>query len=401
MRSTIKLTDKIAREASTDRPSSITFDGGEGAVKGLGLRVTKAGAKAWVLNYRTKGSGVERRLTIGGFPAWPAVKARARAAELRQLVDQGEDPLNELREQRAAPTVAELVERYEVEHLPRKREESQYEDRNLAKQWIIPELGRRKVAELKRADIDRLFRKVSARTPTRANRLLSLLSMLFTLAVRWEMRPDNPAKGIERNAEHARARYLTVDEIGRLMAAIDQYRPSNPASADAIELLLLTGARRGEVLSATWSQFDLDAGVWIKPAAGTKQNREHRVPLSPEAVELLRRRLPGARLGRVIPLRQNEHVFPGGGEKGHQVEIRKAWLAICQAAGLDGVRLHDLRHSYASLLVSAGRSLPEIGALLGHRQVQTTARYSHLFDEPLRQATGLVGKVVGKGRAAK
>jgi integrase len=132
-----------------------------------------------------------------------------------------------------------------------KLEDSRYEDRNLAKQWVIPELGRRKVAELKRGDIDRLFRKVSAKTPIRANRVLSLLSMLFTLAVRWEMRPDNPAKGIARNREQPRARYLTVDEIGRLMATIAKYRPSNPASADAIELLLLTGARRGEVLSAT------------------------------------------------------------------------------------------------------------------------------------------------------
>jgi integrase len=134
--------------------------------------------------------------------------------------------------------------------------------------------------------------------------------------------------------------------------------------------------------------------VWVKPPAGTKQNREHRVPLSPEAVELLRRRLPGARPGRVIPMRPSEHVFPGGGGTGHQTEIRKAWLAVCKIAGIDGVRLHDLRHSYASLLVSAGRSLPEIGALLGHRQVQTTARYSHLFDAPLREATGMVGKIV-------
>jgi integrase len=393
MRSTTKLTDRLARDASTDRPSQIFYDGSEGAIKGFGVRVTKAGAKSWILNYRTT-TGTERRLTIGSFPAWPAVKARAQAAELRQVIDKGGDPLGELREQREAPTVQDLVDRYIEEHLPRKRPESQYEDKNLIGQWVIRTLGKRKVAEVKRADIDKLFRQVSARTPTRANRLLSLLSTMFGLAVKWEWRSDNPAKGVDRNTEHARARYLSLEEIGRLMTAVAEYREHNPASADAIELLLLTGSRRNEVLSATWSQFDLDAGIWIKPPAGTKQNREHRVPLSPEAVELLRRRLPGARSGRVVPLRPAEYVFPGGGVGGHQTEIRKAWLAVCKAAGVEGVRLHDLRHSYASLLVSAGRSLPEIGALLGHRQVQTTARYSHLFDEPLRQAAGLIGRIV-------
>jgi integrase len=391
MRAKNRLTDKDAREATTDRPSQIFYDG---EVKGFGLRVTKTAAKSWVLNYRTK-AGVERRLTIGSFPTWPAIRARDRAKELRQQIDRGGDPLGETQAARAAPTLHDLIEYYVAEHLPKKRPNSRYEDRNLIAQWIVPEFAKRKVAEIKRADIGRLHRKVTERgTPIRANRLLSLLSKMFSLAVDLGWCADNPAKGIEKNPEQARARYLAVEEIGRLVEAIAEYRKQNAASADAIEMLLLTGSRRNEVLSLRWGDVDLNKAVWTKPPSSVKQNREHRIPLSPEAIELLRQRQPGARSGRIVPLRPAEFVFPGGGSTGHKIEIRRAWLAICKKAEIGSLRLHDLRHSYASLLVSAGRSLPEIGALLGHRQVQTTARYSHLFDKPLREATSLVGKLV-------
>lgn len=164
---------------------------------------------------------------------------------------------------------------------------------------------------------------------------------------------------------------------------------SNQQAADIVRLCLLTGARSGEVMSATWDPFDLDAANWIKPSSHTKQKRVHRVPLSAPARQLL----------VSLPHRAG-HFFPSHGKTGHITTIKKSWAEISRVAELDGVRVHDLRHSYASLLASGGESLLLIGQLLGHTQPQTTARYSHLLDDPLRQATERVGAVVMGGKVA-
>ena len=172
----------------------------------------------------------------------------------------------------------------------------------------------------------------------------------------------------------------------RLTKALADYR--DQTVANIIRLLLLTGARSGEVLAARWADIDLKEGIWTKPGATTKQKTEHRVPLSAPAMQLLAS-LPN----------DNEFVFPGRGG-GHRTDLKKPWPKICKAAKIAGVRVHDLRHTYASLLASAGFSLPMIGALLGHTQPQTTARYAHLFDDPLRKATESVGAIItGKPKA--
>jgi integrase len=380
-----RLTDDFARSVPTPTAlkSKIHYDA---QVKGFGLRVTKAGARAFVLNYRA--DGVERRLTIGSYPDWKVSTARKEATRLKRLVDQGEDPMGERHEDRAAPTMSNLCDRYLTEHAPRKRETSRREDAALIKRWIKPEFGTRKVSDIRHADVDALHRKITGHgTPIRANRTMALISKMFSLAVRWEMRADNPAKGIERNNEEARERYLIGDELRRLIDALASY--PNQMTANAIRLLLLTGARRGEVLAARWDQFDLEAGVWVKPSSHTKQKRLHRVPLS-----------AGARLLLVeikTSAGSSEFLFPSElGTKGHLTEIKKAWASIKLAAGLDGVRTHDLRHSYASILASSGLSLPVIGALLGHTQASTTKRYAHLFDDPLRAAADRVGAVVAE-----
>jgi integrase len=201
---------------------------------------------------------------------------------------------------------------------------------------------------------------------------------MFGLAIRWGWRSDNPAKGIERNPEEKRHRYLAGDELGRLTAALAEHEDQQ--AANIIRLLLLTGARRGEVQAAKWEQLDLTAGVWVKPGSTTKQKTLHRVPLSGPARQLL------ADL-RVKAAKDAQYVFPGRGGEGHRIEIKGDWAAICKAANISAARMHDLRHTYASVLASAGLSLPVIGALLGHSQPATTARYSHLFDDPLRVAT--------------
>ena len=378
-----KLTDEFARSAAppTASENKIHFDG---EVKGFGLRVTKAGARSFVLTYRA--NGVQRRLTIGSYPDWKVSTARKEATRLKRLVDQGFDPMGDRHEDRAAPTMNDLCDRYLTEHAARKRETSRREDEALIRRWIKPELGNRKVSDIRHADVDDLHRKITGYgTPTRANRTMSLISKMFSLAVRWEMRDDNPAKGIERNNEEKRSRYLVGDELRRLTEALAAYPVQT--SANAIRLLLLTGSRRGEVLAARWEHFDLEAGVWAKPSSHTKNKRQHRIPLSAAARLLL------VEIKRSAST--SEYLFPGArGAAGHLTDIKRPWASICKLAGLTGVRTHDLRHSYASMLVSSGLSLPVIGALLGHTQPGTTARYAHLFDDPLRAATERVGAIV-------
>ena len=216
------------------------------------------------------------------------------------------------------------------------------------------------MAEVDFAHVDRLHRKISKRgkrgKPYRANRCIALLSRMFSMAIRWQMRTDNPCKGIERNQEFKRRRYLSAEELGRLTLALAT--AEDQRAADIMRMLLLTGARRGEVLAAKWADIDLDAGNWTKPASATKQKLEHRVPLSAAALALLndlRARSPD----------DAEWLFPDSDGQPRR-DIRDAWEAICQAADISGARVHDLRHTYASVLVSAGQSLPIIGSLLGH-----------------------------------
>jgi integrase len=212
---------------------------------------------------------------------------------------------------------------------------------------------------------------------------MAVLSKMFALGIRWHMRESNPAKGIERNTEYHRRRYLSGEELVRLTKALAKH-PDKEA-ANTIRLLLLTGARRGEVLSMRWD--DIADGVWSKPPSSTKQKEHHQIPLSAPALQLLadirKRQRPRA-----------EFVLPSHGTSGHRVELKKDWAALCKAAGIEGLRVHDLRHSYASQLVSGGASLPLIGALLGHSNPATTHRYAHLFRDPLKEATERVGAVI-------
>jgi integrase len=242
-----------------------------------------------------------------------------------------------------------------------------------------------KVAAVSHADVDSLHHKLSARAPTHANRVLAVVSKMFSLAIRWGWRTDNPCRGIERNQEHKRYRYLSADELMRLSAALAELRDQQ--AANAVRLLLLTGARRGELLTAQWADIDLDVGLWVKPGATTKQKTEHRVPLSEAACRLLAEM-------RAQADDDAGYIFPARGGGGHRLHVNSAWIEARRAARLDGVRLHDLRHTYASVLASAGLSLPVMGALLGHSTPTTTHRYAHLFDDPLRAATERASAII-------
>lgn len=399
------------------KPFLIVWDA---TVKGFGVRITAKGTKAFLVDYRA--GGVQRRYTIGIFPQWSVKAARAEAVNIKAGAKVGDDVMTERVEEREAGTLADLFDAYDKEHLPTMAPRAAADVRSMWNTYVLPELGKKtKVKDVTPRDCDKLHATITAAgKSTRANRVIESLRKAINMSIRWGWRPDNPASGVRRNVEEKRERYLTDEENQRLLAALDSWHETQ--SAYAIRLLALTGAREGEVLGSTWSQFDLETGVWVKPAATTKQRKLHRVPLSADALAILKRLREGAEAEAV-------YVFPAKGvetKSPHQTDLKRSWAGICKAAGMvearptisrktgkpilgeDGkpvlelkptARIHDLRHTYASVLVSAGLGLPVIGALLGHTQTQTTQRYAHLFDDPLRAATeAAAARITGNGK---
>jgi integrase len=382
----VRLSDAtVKRLPLPDKNSRLHYDSD---VVGFAARITAGGARSYVLRYRVRGSGRERTYTIGSTTNWQTTAARAEAKRLHRLIDQGGDPLADIKDAREAPTVADLIDRFLAEYVgPRLRSETTRNYRLLLENHVRPFFGVHiKVADVRFEDVDNLHRKISKTAPYAANRCHATLSKMFALAVRWNMRTDNPAKGIARNAEQKRERFLSAAELARLVAALATY-PDRQV-ANIVRTLLLTGARCGEVFAMRWGDVDLGVGNWSKPAHLTKTKKAATVPLSAPVRQLL------AEIQEAQKASLGTYVFPSYGAGGHVTTIEKAWWAICRTANISNLRLHDLRHSFASLLVSGGATLPLIGSLLGHSSPVTTARYSHLHDDPQRAAVERVGAIV-------
>ncbi|MDE0256482.1 MAG: site-specific integrase, partial [Rhodospirillaceae bacterium] len=234
----------------------------------------------------------------------------------------------------------------------------------------------KKVESVSRRDITVLHASLKDR-PYQANRLLALLSKMFSLSVDWGWRADNPAKGVPRYVEYRRERWLSDEELARLLRVLSEH--PNRRASDAVRMQLLTGARIGEVLNAEWRDIHFDRGVWIKPSHHTKQKRTEYVPLSGQALALLQSMRRDA--DPDVPF-----LFPGEVPGKPLTELKKFWRSVQREANLEGYRLHDNRHTHASHLVSSGLSLEIVGRLLGHTTPTTTKRYAHLADAPLRAA---------------
>jgi integrase len=384
------ITQKLAKRLQPPAQGNrIVYDG---AIRGFGVRTTAGGAIAFILNYHVHGR--ERRFTIGRWPEMTAEMARAEALRLREAIRQGHDPLAERERARGVPTMADLGGEYLERHAKVfKRPLSIRDDRRLLTAIILPRLGRFQASALTRGDVENLHRQFRS-TPVQANRVLALLSKMFSLAIKWGWTRDNPARGIARYQEQPRERWLKEEELTWLGEALDKEADQN--QADALRVIMLSGARKGEVLSATWDQFDLERGVWTKPAHATKQAKVHHLPLNAPALDLLCRMRKSA---------GSEYLFPGR-SGGHLMDLKKLWKRVTQAAGLERVHIHDLRHTFASHLVSGGVPLASVGALLGHTQARTTERYAHLADGALRAATDKFGSMYektkkGRGRKSK
>jgi integrase len=257
----------------------------------------------------------------------------------------------------------------------------------------------RRVANVHHGDVVALHRAITdTGHPVLANRTVSCASRMFSLTLKpmaGEDKPwrdhaqGNPCRGVEKNPEQAKERFLSRAEIAAVVEGLDAY--GRTSAADCIRLIMLTGCRPGEAMLATWAQFDAQPGFWIKPAASTKQRKDHKLPLSAPALQLIDE--IRARRGRV---ESADYVFPGQRLGQALQQLGVCWDAVCKHANLTDVRIYDLRHTFAAMGAGGGLSLPIIGRLLGHTQSRSTQRYAHLADDPVREAADKIAGAITK-----
>ncbi|HVT59306.1 MAG TPA: tyrosine-type recombinase/integrase [Thermoanaerobaculia bacterium] len=367
-----KLTKRTIEALATPTRDLTIFDRD---LPGFGLRLKPSGSRSFLVQYRNR-AGRTRRLTLGAYGRLTADEARAMAKQLLAAVERGEDPSEQRFASLRAPTLEEFAARYLADYAETKKKPSSVaEDRKLLG-VILPVFGKRKMADISRAEVARFHGSLAA-TPYQANHALALLSAMFNLAERWGVRPDasNPCRHVPRYPERQRHRFLSGEELARLGAVLaEEERQGLAVPVVAVRLLILTGCRLSEILHLAWAEVDFEHHCLRLKDSKTGPKV---VPLGAAALELL------AALSR---LPDNPYILPGRWAGGSRNTLHSAWQRIRKLADLADVRLHDLRHTWASSGVSAGHSLPVLGAILGHRKPATTARYAHLADHPLRAA---------------
>ena len=373
------------------------------------MRIDASGRKSFVVRYRPKGFGAggpKRFVTIGRYGVLTADEARGRAKEILGVVANGGDPAADIAEKRAALTFKEVVDLFLREHVSAKRKSSTAVGyTSLLAAYAVPTLGNRKADAVTRAEIADLHDQLKDK-PYQANRLLAVVGSLFSFAERRGLVPENrnPAKKIERFPEEWRERFLTREELERLGVAIcegetvgiawredgnaskskhlpreeNQRTVLSPDAAAALRLLIFTGARLREILHLRWEHVDLGRGLLLLPDSKTGRKT---IVLNRPALEIL----------QTHP-RNGSFVIGGTHSDRPRTDLKKPWSAVCRRAGLVGLRLHDLRHTFASIGAGASLGLPIVGKLLGHSQAQTTARYAHLDADPLLRAANLIGE---------
>lgn len=394
-----KLTKRLVDSFTTDQAEAFLWDS---VLLGFGVRARKGGGKSFILKYRM-GSAV-RRHTLGkvGSP-YTVDEAREAAAELLRQVRDGHDPMEAKRELNGAMTVAELIETYLHEgriSKPNKRESSWRADASVLHRHVAPLLGHRLARDITRRDLEKLQADVlSGKTaqdvrtkargraivrggPGAAGQMIRSTAAMFSWAAQQEIIPTNPAIGVQKVKPRRRERFLTLGEarhlIETLAELVDAGDIPEPHAA-IIRLLLFTGARKSEILNLTWGEVDLDHGRILLPWHRSKTG-EKMIPLNSAALKELMQRP-----------REGSCVFPAARGDGPTVGLYKTWDLVRKRAKLEGVRIHDLRHSFASFAAADGASLYLIGKALGHRQASTTERYAHLTDDPVRAVAERVG----------
>jgi len=372
-------------------------------LKGFGVKVTPAGKKIFVLQSRLNGS--LKRFTIGAFGApWSADAARDEAKRLLGEIVKGVDPYEEKRSRRNDITIEELGNIYWEIACAHKKPVTVANEKGLMARHIAPLFGRIKVKDIRRVDIQKFINdvatgKTAARVKTKArglarvtggkgaaNRTLGLLSSMLTFAVENGYRADNPALGTKQFKLKTHDRYLTPEELDRLGKALDSAEKKGVSifAVAAIRFLSMTGCRRNEALTLQWSWIDFEHRLAKLPDSKTGQKVVH---LGDSALSLIKS-LP--------KVAGSPMVFPSSVGGDRPISIQKIWHDIRSEADLHDLRIHDLRHNFASMAVSSGQSLYLVGKLLGHSQSQTTQRYAHLAPDPIREAADSVSNMISE-----
>lgn len=367
-----KLTKRLVESLTVESRDYFVWDD---EVKGFGVRVMRSGTRTYQVQYR-KG-GRTRRASIGRHGTVTVQQARQRAKELLGDVASGGNPVEEISQHRRASTVAALCERFFEAHvMERCKPSTQREYRRSIDFFINPAIGTFKVVDVERRDIAELHHKLRDK-PYQANRTLGVLSKMFNLAEVWGLRPDgsNPCRHVPKYRERKRERYLSQAELRRLgevLADCERSGSESPYVVAAFKLLILTGCRLGEIQTLRWDYLTPNGMELPDSKTGAR-----RIPL-PSAARAVLDALPHDP--------GNPYVIAGRIEGQHITDLQHPWRRIRDLAGLNDVRIHDLRHTYASNAVSSGMPIQMVGRLLGHTQLQTTMRYAHLADDPVRKA---------------
>lgn len=372
--------------------ASFTWDD---KVFGFAVKVLPSGKRNYVLKYRTRGgrAGTQRWLSLGTHGALTVDQARGLARRALAAVADGSDPQAQRHAVATGSTLSDVWARYERDHLGLRKDATQRNYKAVWEHRLKPAFGNQRVKEISRGAID-AFHKKLASTPYQANRVLALLSKLMSLAEEWDWREGtNPCRHISKFREHARQRFLSGKEIAAVRSARAELLADDeitPHAASILELLLLTGARSGELASAKWAWVDWELQIIALPdsKSGAKT-----IYLSKDAVAVLREQEKRSK--------SQAYIYPGRSPGKHIHNLRKPWARICEKAGITGVRVHDLRHTAASLAMSSGTSLAIVGRLLGHTQVQTTLRYAHLETDPALRAADLISQKVREAAKPK
>lgn len=361
----------------------------DGELPGFACRVHPSGHKTFVFKYRLGGGrgGSQRKMTLGRYgEGFTTEQARARAKDIAAQVHRGEDPGRQRIEHRRAETLETFAKRYISDHAtPRKRPSSATHDQWLLDRHVVPKLGSQKIVDITTGDVAKFIQGLSDR-PILANRCRSLLSKMFSLSVSWGVRRDqiNPVRLVAKFPEQSRERFLSGDEIKRLGDVLRdaESNATEPWQAiAAIRLLLLTGCRRGEVMSLKWEFIDRDNEVLLLPESKTGRKT---VYLTAPVLEILEQ----------IPRKDGcPYVLPSRFDvDDHFRGVAHVWERLRLVAGLHHVRIHDLRHTFASKGVGLSIGLPLIGGLLGHAKATTTAKYAHLAADPTRKAGARIAR---------
>ena len=353
-------------------------------LSGFLLEVRSSGKATYYLRYRDKG-GQLKQVKIGTPETVGLDDARSKAKALKGQTVIGFDPKAEQERLKAVPTFRDFV--YDSYFPYAKTYKKSWEqDLMMIEKRMLKLWGRRKLNDITTHDLIEFQNGLvkGGMKPASVNRYMALAKYLFNLAERWEILDKAPTKNVRKLEDNgARERYLDQDEVYRLLEALNNCK--SQVVPDIIEFLLLTGARKSEAAEMAWQEVDLERGIWELPAQRNKAGKPKIVPLSDAALQVLQRRAGN----------ESNYVFPNPDTGEPLKHFHNTWDRIRKQAGIPDVRIHDLRHSFASFLVNSGRSLYEVQKLLGHSQLSTTQRYAHLTQDTLKEATEIAGGKVG------